>query len=579
MMLAASFLWFGCETKSPARYETKAPPTGESARIAGRVVNEEGRGVASAVVRKQASQMSTRTDEKGEFVLVLRDESEPEITVSAWKDGYYCAKEEGVAVPSAGVELELRTYQSGDNPEYEWFAPVGEESCASCKPEVTAVWLSNAHAKSARNPRFISMYEGSTTEGARSPKTDFFYNRDYGGDVPVPPGEDEPYYGPGYKLDFPEKDGNCAACHTPGAAAHDPYGTDPTEVTGADTYGVHCDFCHKIADVQLDPQTKMPYAGAPGVLSVDLRRPFHDDPEREQLFFGPFDDDNVPEEDTRLPLIEESAFCASCHFGEFWGTVAYNSYGEWLESEWSDPETGKTCQECHMPAPTVYEGEVLTNVAEGHGGVERDPMSIRAHSQLGALDREFLENALSVSVETERTAGEATVRVELINDNTGHHIPTGTPLRHMILVLRGMDGEGGRLPLKEGPVLPEWCGKVSAEKAGEEAFEAHAFAGFPGKVYAKVLKETWTQKVPTGAYWNPTTVVKDTRLAAFESDEGVWTFTLERNGKSADGGTVEVLLLLRRAYYELMKRKKWDTPDVPIRRIRVDFAREERQEQ
>ena len=31
------------------------------------------------------------------------------------------------------------------------------------------------------------------------------------------------------------------------------------------------------------------------------------------------------------------------------GTLIYNSYGEWLDSPYSDPKTGKTCQECHMP--------------------------------------------------------------------------------------------------------------------------------------------------------------------------------------------------------------------------------------
>ena len=59
----------------------------------------------------------------------------------------------------------------------------------------------------------------------------------------------------------------------------------------------------------------------PGVLSMDIRRPFPEDEDRYQLFFGTFDDDNVPEEDTYLPLLEESQFCAPCHFGVFWDTV------------------------------------------------------------------------------------------------------------------------------------------------------------------------------------------------------------------------------------------------------------------
>jgi hypothetical protein len=75
--------------------------------------------------------------------------------------------------------------------------------------------------------------------------------------------------------------------------------------------------------------------------------------EGDDLFFGTFDDVTRPA-DSYLPLLEESAFCAPCHYGVFDGVagdmtvadgvVIYNSYGEWLDSPYSDPETGRTCQ-------------------------------------------------------------------------------------------------------------------------------------------------------------------------------------------------------------------------------------------
>ena len=128
---------------------------------------------------------------------------------------------------------------------------------------------------------------------------------------------------------------------------------------------------------------------------MDIRRPFAADPDRYQLFFGTFDDDNVPEEDTNLPLLKESRFCAACHYGVFWDTVVYNSYGEWLLSPYSDPAYGgaATCQQCHMPAPTLLEGQPLTNVAPGKGGVERDPLTIHAHTFPGASSTDLLQNA------------------------------------------------------------------------------------------------------------------------------------------------------------------------------------------
>lgn len=63
-----------------------------------------------------------------------------------------------------------------------------------------------------------------------------------------------------------------------------------------------CEFCHKIGEATL-------------VLSMRLHRP----KEGQQLFFGNFDD--VTRRVSYLPLGEESAFCAPCHFGVFWDTV------------------------------------------------------------------------------------------------------------------------------------------------------------------------------------------------------------------------------------------------------------------
>ena len=98
--------------------------------------------------------------------------------------------------------------------------------------------------------------------------------------------------------------------------------------------GITCDFCHKIGDVDLDPETKLPWSARPGISSYRIFRPG----EGHDLFMGTFDD--VPGHDTYLPLLEESEYCAPCHYGVFSGVVGshnmaggvtvYNSYGEWL---------------------------------------------------------------------------------------------------------------------------------------------------------------------------------------------------------------------------------------------------------
>lgn len=511
--------------------------------------------VAGATVRVQGTLNATQTDEDGRFRLDGLEPGTP-VTISAWREGYYCANVTEVMPPASGIVLVLRSVQTNDNSEYVWIPPLGENSCYSCKPGVTQIWVdSDAHGLSATNPRFLTMYNGTDVLGNQSPLTRYGYTRDYGR-FPLRPDPDQPYYGPGYRLDFPATAGNCAACHTPGPAIDNPYGVDPNTVSGVDTFGIHCDFCHKIADVRLNPETGLPYPNMPGVLSMDIRRPFPDDPERYQLFFGTFDDDAVPMEDTYLPLITESAFCAPCHFGVFWDTTVYNSYGEWLTSPYSDPgfEGARTCQQCHMPAPTMLDGQAITNVAPSAGGIERDPSTIHAHTFPGAASQELLQNAVTVEVDARREADTIVVEVTITNDRTGHHIPTDSPLRQMILLVQARDRQGELLPLVEGPVLPEWCG------VGEPA-EGY-YAGLPGKAYARILQELWTEIAPTGAYWNPTRVLSDTRLAPFQADTSVYVFRSQEAPT-----TVDVVVLFRRAYVELMDEKAWDIPDIVMERV------------
>ena len=91
--------------------------------------------------------------------------------------------------------------------------------------------------------------------------------------------------------------------------------------------------------------------------------------------------------------------------------------------------------------------------------------------------------------------------------------------------------------------MPEWGGPQ---------------AGLPGKAYAKVLEELWTGVSPTGAYWNPTRVVSDNRLAALAADTSTYVFAAPPDGQAA----VKVTLLFRRAFSALMAQKDWQIPDI-----------------
>src|SRR5579859_2102157 len=60
-----------------------------------------------------------------------------------------------------------------------------------------------------------------------------------------------------------------------------PLPASPLAPQGAE--GVTCDFCHKIADVTIDPKTNLPPPDMPGILSLKLLRPANDS---QQVFFG-----------------------------------------------------------------------------------------------------------------------------------------------------------------------------------------------------------------------------------------------------------------------------------------------------
>jgi len=483
-----------------------------TASITGKVVLQDGSPVGGATVRIQATTNSTTSSPDGSFSLDGLTGGTP-VTVSAWKDKYYCAKVETVTPPASNITLTLRLYQTNDNPSYPWIPPTGANSCYSCKPGVTQIWLDNdAHGRSGKNPRFFSLYNGSDITGTT-------------------------VITPGYKLDFPGTAGNCATCHAPGAAVDAPFTTDMNSLASIDRdFGVHCDFCHKVAGVYLNTATGLPYPNAPGVLSLDLRRPFPES-ERYQLFFGTFDDDNVPLEDTYLPLIKKSQWCATCHQFSFWGTPIYQSFKEWLESPY--PAMGVECQTCHMPPDGI-----MTNVAPGMGGVERDPLTIHAHSMPGAASQTLLQNTVAMSLTAQMSYPEIEASVTITNVLAGHDVPTDHPGRHMILTILATDNNGISLLQTSGPVVPFWGGAQS---------------GLPGKAYAKVLQDALSGQYPVVSYWKQAFIRSDNRLPAFSSDSSDYGFLAPQAGGTV---TVTAELLFRRTFQAEMDQRGWNSPDI-----------------
>ncbi len=522
----------------------------ETPGVSGIVLDEEGKPIENATVRLQATSLFTTTNSEGHFILNGIQKDGP-FRLTAFSPGYFI-KEAEATIGTSGIMITLVAYAVEDNPNYIFLTAgsltgtedenTGCAKCHSANLEDTAQgitlpfdeWLLDAHSKSAQNPRFLSMYNGTDLLGHQSPLTTYITQKDYGL-VPLRPTVDESYFGPGFKLDFPQRTGDCASCHLPIAAINAAYDTDPNLVTGTGLEGISCDFCHKVWGVVLADETRLPNYNMPGVLSFEFRRPSGE----HQLFIGPFVD-VAPGEDTFSPLQNKSDFCAPCHFASFWDTKIYNSYGEWLESPYSDINSGeyRTCQDCHMPPLGLDHFARIDK-----GGLIRDPDTVFSHRMPGASDEKLLKNTADLEVTAKREGGIITVSVSVFNANAGHHIPTDSPLRQILLSVKAFDKDGNLLPLITGPLLPNWTGD---------------YKNTPGIYFTKILEELWTEVSPSGSYWMQTRIIEDTRLPALETRKTEFVFEYPEDSIV----TIDASLIFRRAFFDIMQQKGWNTPDI-----------------
>jgi hypothetical protein len=486
-----------------------------SGLVSGVVVDAAGP-VAGATVRARTTNSVTWSGADGRFTLDALPEGQ-KIEIAAWDDGYYIAS--AYVTPTvSGLTLTLRPYHTVDHPDYAWVSPISGTSpgaCGNCHPMILSQWITNAHGGAISNPRFYSLYNGSNLSGTLK-------------------------VGPGYLDDFPGTVGQCANCHAPAAGIDGYLTTDMNAARDVITAGVHCDYCHKVGGVYLNPASGSVYANAPGAQSQRVLRP----PAGDDIFFGPYDDIHDP--DTRLPEISESSFCAPCHQFSMWGTPIYESYEEWLASPYA--EAGVTCQDCHMP-PTGESYFALPQV----GGVAHPPESIPSHLQLGATSVELLQNTVTLTLSARQIANQVEVTVTITNAHAGHHAPTDFPGRHMILVVTATNQQEQTLLLQSGPTVPPWGG---------------AQAGLPGRAFAKVLRDVQSGESPVVSYWKQALIVSDNRIPALGSDTSVYTFAAPVGGGPL---TISAQLRLRRAFQAVMDARGWSDPDIVMEQEQIEL--------
>jgi hypothetical protein len=472
-----------------------SPPTSDI--VAGIIRDERGKPLAGAIVRYKGSPHSVVTDADGRFTL-----SRENGTITAALDGYFIA---GATPGGDPITLTLRPLPESDDESYAWvdpgLDPAGKHNCANCHEEMYREWKSSAHARAATGRHFRDLYEGR------------------GG-------------GWGLLTQYPDGSGVCTSCHAPTVPAGDQATFDLREVKGVAGEGVHCDYCHKIAEV---PRGRVGLTH--GRDGIRLRRPSEG-----QLFFGPMDDVDRGD-DAFAPLYKESRYCASCHEGVVFGVHVYGTYSEWLESP--ARREGKQCQTCHMK-PTG----TMTNIAPGKGGIERPTASLASHHFPGgtlAMLRDGLRLAVTITPEAEKR----NAVVELTAEQVGHRVPTGFIDRNLVLLVEPFDAKAGALAATSGPVLPP--------VSGEEV------AGKPGRLYAKLLLAK-DGKTPE-PFWKTEAEPDDTRLVPGKPDRSEYTFAKEVTH-------LRVRLIYRRFWPQVARDKGWKDNETVVVDTKIAIAAE-----
>jgi hypothetical protein len=210
----------------------------------------------------------------------------------------------------------------------------------------------------------------------------------------------------------PDLDQICLRCHAPALLQ----GQDFKWERKVSWEGVTCDFCHSVRSVRSDTKT-------PFILDVG------------EVKSGPLRDAKPTVHGARYTeAFSSSMLCSPCHqFVNEKGLEVLSTYAEWQASPY--PARGTTCQTCHMrsAAGKVVDPKVA-QVAMS---------SVNLHEMPGGHSVTELNRALQAQIVAERRGGTVDVTVQVSNRGAGHRLPTGSPLRSIVMVVQ-VDGGTGK---------------------------------------------------------------------------------------------------------------------------------------
>lgn len=479
------------------------------------VVTLDGQPTAGITVSQGGSPERWTTDDDGIFIVPIDTDVPGDMAIIA---SHPEARIEAAMVWDGLTEttIDLDRFNPEDNPEYLFQNPGEPEhsptsaQCGHCHVTIADDFFASSHPWSASNPVLQDLYAG--TSAARETQADC---ETAGGQwrTGLIPGTQEPgercYLGTGVLPalndcgtddtcdDKATSFGGCADCHAPGIDGK-LGGRDLLEAKGyAYERGVHCDVCHHVEGIDDE--------AAPGVAGrLKILRP--SDPattpsfgDWRPLLFGPHDDIPNPFMGIAQRMVyRESRFCAGCH--ELTRDVIVPGQSldatRWPDgklpllstfTEWQASGMTTTCQTCHMPGDPDVENtadlQLFPTTVGVAGGWPREKPAVRRHIWLGPRTegRPLAAMAAEVELETSVIDGELTVNATTRNAGAAHAIPTGEPLRSLLLVLEARCGEDV-LTASGGDAIPDFGGYRARQEKGED------WTVWPGAAPGQILR-------------------------------------------------------------------------------------------
>jgi hypothetical protein len=205
----------------------------------------------------------------------------------------------------------------------------------------------------------------------------------------------------------------CLGCHSPLLAQTN----DPTLQKKLSWEGVTCEYCHSMRQVDLNaPNPK-------AVLSLAAVKS------------GPIPETTGSPHGTVFSEVHTSSLvCAPCHeYKNAAGFPVLTTYSEWRNSQYA--KEGKQCQSCHMMRVA---GDVV-DPKVAHASAAK----VNLHQMPGSHSLEQLTSAVKAQMSTAREGDRLKVTVDVMNVKAGHYLPTGSPLRQLVLEVRA-DVYGGQ---------------------------------------------------------------------------------------------------------------------------------------